>query len=87
MNVLISTFHNIMCGKRGSGLQDVGKIQGLEVKLERLFLLKDITLHGHLMMLVKMLLAYNPKYAFMKETTFSRILIESATYNDLSTLT
>lgn len=33
-----------------------------------------------------MLLAYNPKYLFMQETKFSEILVESATYNDIDTL-
>jgi hypothetical protein len=49
-------------------------------------LLKDLELHKHLMLLVKMLLAYNPKYAFLGEGKFAKILIESATYNDLATL-
>ncbi len=76
-----------MCGKKGAGLQDVGKIADFETKLERLFLLKDLDLHKHLMLLVKMLLAYNPKYGFLKESAFSLIMIESATYNHPATVT
>lgn len=75
MNVLIATFHNIMCEKRGASLQDIGKIPDFEIKLERLFLLKDLYLHRHLMLLVKMLLAYNPKYGFLEEGKFAKILI------------
>lgn len=52
------------------------------MRFEKLFLLKDLTLHKHLMLLLKMLLALNGKFQFMKETTFAEILAQSAIYND-----
>jgi len=42
MNLLISTFHNIMCSKNGSSLQDIKKIKDFEYKFQKLFLLKDL---------------------------------------------
>lgn len=71
MIILVAKFHNIMHSKKGSAAQDITKIKNFEIKFEKLFLLKDLTLHKHLMLLLKLLLAFSSKYQMMSETKFA----------------